>query len=134
MPHTDTIYRWLRLLARLRQQRDESLATLAFPYGEFRPGQRDIAELTYKCIDQGGQLLLEAPTGIGKTAAVLFPALKALAKGKHDKVVFSTAKTLGRKRSRGYTRAISRSGLSRHGTSADRQGAGLPVSRSRLPR
>jgi len=88
---------WLRVLARLKQQRDESLSNLSFPYGEFRPGQRDIAELTYKCIDQGGQLLLEAPTGIGKTAAVLFPALKALAKGKHEKVVFSTAKTLGRK-------------------------------------
>lgn len=88
---------WLRVLARLRRERDASLARLSFPHGEFRPGQRDIAELTYKCIDQGGQLLLEAPTGIGKTAAVLFPALKALATGKHDRVVFSTAKTVGRR-------------------------------------
>lgn len=88
---------WLRRLAQLRQARDTSLAALAFPHGKFRQGQREIAELTYKCIDQGGQLLVEAPTGIGKTAAVLFPALKALATDKHDKLVFTTAKNVGRR-------------------------------------
>lgn len=88
---------WLQLLGELQAQRDTSLQGLGFPHGKFRPGQREIAELTYKCIDQGGQLLLEAPTGIGKTAAVLFPALKALATSKHDKLVFSTAKTVGRR-------------------------------------
>ena len=89
--------RWLQVIARLQGERDSSLATLDFPYGGFREGQREIAELTYKCIDQGGQLLLEAPTGIGKTAAVLFPALKALATGKHDRMVFVTTKTVGRR-------------------------------------
>ncbi|MEH6635249.1 MAG: ATP-dependent DNA helicase [Halioglobus sp.] len=88
---------WLRILARLKAERDLSLTALAFPYGGFRQGQRALAELTYKCIDQGGQLLLEAPTGIGKTAAVLFPALKALATGKHERVAFVTAKTVGRR-------------------------------------
>tara|TARA_R110002110_G_scaffold205066_7_gene417195 strand:+ start:343293 stop:345599 length:2307 start_codon:yes stop_codon:yes gene_type:complete len=88
---------WLHLLARLRQQRDASLKSLSFPYGEFRGGQRQLAELTYKCIDQAGQLLLEAPTGIGKTAAVLYPALKALPLSKHDRLVFVTAKTIGRR-------------------------------------
>ena len=87
---------WLRLLARLKRERDASLVALDFPLGDFREGQRELAELTYKCVDQGGQLLLEAPTGIGKTAAVLYPALKALATAKHDKVVFATAKTVGR--------------------------------------
>lgn len=88
---------WLLRIGASRTARDASLARLVFPWGEFRRGQRDIAELTYKCIDQGGQLLLEAPTGIGKTAAVLFPALKALATGKHDRVAFITAKTVGRR-------------------------------------
>jgi len=88
---------WLQQLARLRRDRDASLAALAFPYGPFRPGQRELAELTYKCISVGGQLLLEAPTGIGKTAAVLFPALKALGTGKHERIVFVTAKTVGRR-------------------------------------
>ncbi len=84
-------------MAELRDQRDLSLATLPFPHGEFRRGQRELAELTYKCIDQGGQLLLEAPTGIGKTAAVIYPALKAMATGKHDRVVFVTSRTVGRR-------------------------------------
>ena len=88
---------WLHMLAQLRSARDASLAALVFPFGEFRQGQRELAELTYKCIDQGGQLLLEAPTGSGKTAAVLFPALKALATDKHDKIAFVTAKTVGRR-------------------------------------
>jgi DNA excision repair protein ERCC-2 len=88
---------WLLRLSDLRRVRDASLAKLAFPYGEFRAGQRDIAEMTYKCIATGGQLLLEAPTGIGKTAAVLFPALKALGTGKHEGLVFVTAKTVGRR-------------------------------------
>lgn len=96
----DTLARfaaWLHLVAQLRRARDDSIHALTFPYGGFRRGQREIAELTYKCVDQRGQLLLEAPTGIGKTAAVLFPALKALATGKHDKVVFLTSKSVGRR-------------------------------------
>ncbi|CAA0099739.1 Uncharacterised protein [Halioglobus japonicus] len=88
---------WLHTLARAQRERDASIVALAFPYGGFRSGQRDIAELAYKCIHQGGQLLLEAPTGIGKTSAFLFPALKALAANKHDKVVFLTAKSVGRR-------------------------------------
>jgi DNA excision repair protein ERCC-2 len=87
---------WLQTLATLRSERDRSLAGLAFPHGEFRPGQREVAETVYKCVDQAGQLLVEAPTGSGKTAAVLYPALKALATGKHDRIVFATAKSVGR--------------------------------------
>ncbi|MBK6739370.1 MAG: ATP-dependent DNA helicase [Haliea sp.] len=96
----DTLARfahWLHTLMQARRERDASIVALAFPYGGFRSGQREIAELAYKCVHQGGQLLLEAPTGIGKTAAVLFPALKALATGRHDKVLFLTAKTVGRR-------------------------------------
>jgi len=88
---------WIEQVAGQLHARDASLENLAFPHPEFRQGQRDIAERVYKCIDQGGQLLLEAPTGIGKTAAVLFPALKALGTGKHDRLVFCTAKTSGRR-------------------------------------
>ena len=96
----DTLSRfadWLQLISILRKQRDASIATLTFPYGEFRAGQRDIAETTYKCIASGRHLLMEAPTGIGKTAAVLFPALKALMTGKHERIAFVTAKTIGRR-------------------------------------
>lgn len=89
--------RWLGLLAARRVRRDASLATLPFPHREFRPGQRDIAERVYKCIHAAGRLLVEAPTGIGKTAAVLYPALRALERGLHERVVFATGKVSGRR-------------------------------------
>ena len=88
---------WLNKLLSLKITRDISITAMSFPYGDFRAGQRDIAELVYKCVDQGGQLLLEAPTGIGKTSAVLFPALKALAAGKHERLLYLTAKSVGRR-------------------------------------
>jgi DNA excision repair protein ERCC-2 len=88
---------WLQRLAALAAQREASLRELPFPHAAFRAGQRDLAERVYKCIDRGGQLLLEAPTGIGKTAAVLYPALKALGRGKHERLVFCTAKNSGRR-------------------------------------
>jgi DNA excision repair protein ERCC-2 len=88
---------WLSTLLALRRERNESLVELGFPHGEFRPGQREIAELVYKCVDQGGQLMVEAPTGIGKTSAVLYPALKALEKDKHDAVIYATARVVGRR-------------------------------------
>ena len=103
---------WLATLAGLRRQRDLGLAALAFPHGQFRRGQRDIAELVYKCIDQGGELLLEAPTGIGKTAAVLYPALKALATGKHDRIAYITAKTVGRRTAEETLENFRQAGLS----------------------
>ncbi len=102
---------WLQLLQRGRVDRDGSLASLPFPHGAFRPGQRDIAELAYKCIDRSGQLLVEAPTGIGKTAAVLYPALKALGLDKHDALVFVTFRTVGRRAAEDSLRQMQRQGL-----------------------
>jgi DNA excision repair protein ERCC-2 len=88
---------WLAVLAAVRHARDVSLHELDFPHGDFRPGQREIAELVYKCIDQGGELMMEAPTGIGKTVAVMYPALKAVGLGKHEGLVFATSRTVGRR-------------------------------------
>ncbi len=101
---------WLKFIASLRQKRDASIATLTLPYGDFRIGQREMAELTYKCIDQQGQLLMQAPTGIGKTVAVLFPALQALRTGKHDKIIFITARTVGRYAAQDTLADMSRAG------------------------
>ena len=108
---------WLQLLGRLRRERDSSLETLAFPHGEFRPGQRDIAELVYKCVDQGGELMVEAPTGIGKTAAVMYPALMAMGRGKHEGLVFATARTVGRRAAEDAMALMADSGLRATGLS-----------------
>ena len=102
---------WLNRVLAVREARDNSLAALTFPFGEFRHGQREMAELVYKCADQSGQLLVEAPTGIGKTMATLFPAYKAIGAGKHDALLFCTAKTVGRRAAEEAVVRLSDAGL-----------------------
>ncbi len=92
----DRYLQWARTLADWQARRDASLAGLGFPYAEYRPGQRDMAVAVYRAIQNGDQLLVEAPTGIGKTMAALFPALKALAAGLTEKIFYLTARTTGR--------------------------------------
>lgn len=66
---------------------------LRFPYADVRPGQEAIIAAIDGALEQRGHLLVEAPTGIGKTVAALFPALRYALQ--HDKRVFVlTAKTL----------------------------------------
>lgn len=79
-----------------RRARDEALRSLAFPYGEFRTGQRPLAAAVYKAAMSKRCLLAQAPTGIGKTMGTLFPLLKALPTRPLDKIFFLAAKTSGR--------------------------------------
>lgn len=79
-----------------RQARDVALTGLTFPYPDFRPGQRRLAETLYKVARREGRLLAQAPTGIGKTLGSLFPLLKAMPQAPLDRLFFLTAKTPGR--------------------------------------
>ncbi|MCG8613221.1 MAG: hypothetical protein MI864_22145 [Pseudomonadales bacterium] len=83
---------WMRLLDAHREKARHTARELRFPYGEFRPGQRRMAESVYRVIRDGGNLLAEAPTGTGKTMSVLFPAVKAIGANKIDKILYLTAK------------------------------------------
>ena len=65
----------------LRSERRGAAETLVFPYSHKRHGQDDIIEAVDCALEQREHLLIEAATGIGKTVACLFPALRhALAK------------------------------------------------------
>jgi len=76
-----------------REERRRAAATLAFPYHATRAGQERIVEAVETALENRDHLLLEAPTGIGKTVAALYPALRhALTHGK--RVFVLTAKTL----------------------------------------
>ena len=44
---------------------------------------------------QHEQLLVQAPTGIGKTMASIYPAVKALGEGHTEKIFYLTARTTG---------------------------------------
>ena len=77
-------------------ERDQSTRTLKFPFLRYRPGQRQLAVAAYRVLARGGRLFLEAPTGIGKTVSVLFPAVKALGEGNIGRIFYLTARTVGR--------------------------------------
>ena len=66
---------------------------LTFPYPELRKGQQDIIDATATALEQQEHLLIEAPTGLGKTVAALYPALK-YALERQKRVFILTAKTL----------------------------------------
>lgn len=80
-----------------RQARDAALGALAFPHAGFRRGQRALAENVWRAAVRGRCLLAQAPTGIGKTIATLFPLLKAMPGQRIDKLFFLTAKGSGRR-------------------------------------
>lgn len=79
-----------------RERRNAALTSLQFPHPEFRAGQRDLAKAVFNAARQGRCLLAQAPTGIGKTVATLFPMLKACPTQQLDKIFFLTAKGSGR--------------------------------------
>src|SRR5690554_631378 len=79
-----------------REQRDALLANLRFPFEQFRPRQRQLAETVYKNAVKGETLLLEAPTGLGKTLGTLFPALMAMPAAKQDRLFYLTCRNTAR--------------------------------------
>lgn len=72
-----------------------SIEQLQFPFS-YREGQRELVSHVYHTIYHKKKLFLEAPTGVGKTIATVFPALKAVGKGLGDKIFYLTAKTITR--------------------------------------
>ena len=92
---------WAKRSAEWQRISRASLSQLQFPFETFRPGQRAMISAVYKTCTEGGQLLCQAPTGIGKTMSVLFPALKAVSEG--GPVFYLTA--------RGTTRAAAENAL-----------------------
>lgn len=76
---------------KLFKKRQKSAESLEFPFEAPRPGQRELVECVSENLKEKNPLLVQAPTGLGKTVGVLYPSLKeALARG--QKVVYVTPK------------------------------------------
>lgn len=93
----ETFLTWAQQEAAHRARRDSDLEALAFPQASFRRGQRDLAKAVFNAARGGHCLVAQAPTGIGKTLAVLFPMLKAAPRTALDRIFFLTAKGSGRR-------------------------------------
>ena len=87
---------WAEALHEWGLLRTASIEDMSFPFQSYRPGQRRFAAEIFRTIRDKGQLFAQAPTGIGKSAASLFPSLKAMGLGHCEKIFFLTAKTVGR--------------------------------------
>lgn len=86
---------WYFILRRSMQLKLKTAKTLMFPFGEFRAYQRELSGAVYQSVKQRKNLLLRAPTGIGKTMGTIFPSIKALTEAE-QKIFYFTAKTMGR--------------------------------------
>jgi DNA excision repair protein ERCC-2 len=64
---------------------------ILFPYKKIRPIQDDLIKSVYDAIKNKKNLIVHAPTGLGKTAATLTPAL-SLAKDKDTTIFFLTSR------------------------------------------
>lgn len=93
-----------------RQARDASLAQMAFPFAHYRAGQKRFAQNVFVAIREKKRLFAQAPTGIGKTMAALYPALMGISKGYTSRVLFLTARVTGRRSAIEALRKLERGG------------------------
>lgn len=72
-------------------RRRKAAQDLLFPFSSPRPSQLELIETIEAGMDEGKRMLIQAPTGLGKTVGVLYPTLKeALSRG--QRVVYVTPK------------------------------------------
>ncbi len=87
--------RFVRMELEWNDIRDESIKSLEFPY-DYRRGQKELITHVYHTIVHNKKLFIEAPTGVGKTIATVFPAIKAIGEQKARRLFYLTAKTITR--------------------------------------
>ena len=87
--------KWARYQVTWREKRNLSIKSVEFPF-DYREGQRDLTVSVYRTILRKKKLFIQAPTGIGKTIATVFPAVKAVGEGLSERIFYLTAKTITR--------------------------------------
>lgn len=91
-----TLYeKWAKFEIEWRNVRNDSIRQIEFPF-PYREGQRDLVASVYRTILRKKKLFIQAPTGVGKTMATVFPAVRAVGEGLGEKIFYLTAKTITR--------------------------------------
>ncbi|MBS7527189.1 ATP-dependent DNA helicase [Fusibacter paucivorans] len=86
--------KWVAMKHRWQKRRNASIESMAFPFPDYRRGQREMAVAVYQAIKREQVAFVEAPTGIGKTISTLFPAIKSLNESMTDKIFYLSAKAI----------------------------------------
>jgi DNA excision repair protein ERCC-2 len=102
---------WLKLIQLHYTARDASIQSLTFPFADFRNGQRHFSVGVYKSIKENRHFFVQAPTGTGKTAAALFPAIKCLGEDLVSKVFYLTARNTTRETAEKHMQLLASTGL-----------------------
>ena len=87
--------KWAKFEIEWRNVRNDSIRQIEFPF-PYREGQRDLVASVYRTILRKKKLFIQAPTGVGKTMATVFPAVRAVGEGLGEKIFYLTAKTITR--------------------------------------
>lgn len=87
--------KWAKFEIEWRNVRNDSIRQIEFPF-PYREGQRDLVGSVYRTILRKKKLFIQAPTGVGKTMATVFPAVRAVGEGLGEKIFYLTAKTITR--------------------------------------
>ncbi len=75
----------------------EIAKSAVFPYPDMREAQKDMILECWRDMRAGRTLFAEAPTGIGKTIATLYPAVRCLGENLCDQIFYLTAKNATRR-------------------------------------
>lgn len=87
--------KWALYQIEWREIRNHSIRRTEFPF-PYREGQRNLVSSVYRTILRKKKLFIQAPTGVGKTMATIFPAVRAIGEELGEKIFYLTAKTITR--------------------------------------
>ncbi|MEG1505171.1 MAG: ATP-dependent DNA helicase [Lachnospiraceae bacterium] len=91
----DRYEKWARFQVKWRETRNQSIQGVEFPFA-YREGQKELVTAVYRTVLRKKKLFIQAPTGVGKTMATVFPAVKAMGEELGEKIFYLTAKTVTR--------------------------------------
>lgn len=87
--------KWAKYEMEWKQVRNASIRECQFPF-PYREGQQELVHSVYRSILRKKKLFIQAPTGVGKTMATIFPAVRAVGENLGEKIFYLTAKTITR--------------------------------------
>ena len=87
----EELFKDTKIKEKIFEKRQLTSESMVFPFANPRPGQTELVSTVEENFKEGIPLLIEAPTGLGKTMGILYPALKE-SMGRGQKTVVVTPK------------------------------------------